>query len=126
MGRPAVNEEEKRIVQVNIRLTVAENERVANSAEASAMTPANRIRQKIFTGKFPQVKVSPVTAAMYRELHKIGVNLNQIAKHMNAGRQPNFIGVITELSRQQTAILQYLIHDSRPGEREGVQGSTEL
>ncbi|WP_121811980.1 plasmid mobilization protein [Mucilaginibacter kameinonensis] len=126
MGRPAANEEDKRIVQVNIRLTISENERVTTCAEASAMTPANWIRQKIFTGKFPQVKVSPVTAAMYRELHKIGVNLNQIARQMNAGKQPNFIGVISELGRQQTSILKHLIHDSRPGKREGIQGSTEL
>lgn len=126
MGRPAINEEDKRVVQVNIRLTVSENERVFNQAEASAMTPANWIRQKIFTGKFPQVKVSPITAAMYRELHKIGVNLNQIAKHMNSGKQPNFIGVIAGLGKQQRDILKHLIHDSRPGKGQGIQGSTEL
>ncbi|MDN3551574.1 plasmid mobilization protein [Mucilaginibacter aquaedulcis] len=116
MGRPMVNKQDKRVVQVNIRLTIPENERVCVNAEASAMTPANWIRQKIFTGKFPQVKVSPLTAAMYRELHKIGVNLNQITKQMNEGKQPNFIGVIAELAKKQGEILKMLIHDSRPGE----------
>jgi type IV pilus biogenesis protein CpaD/CtpE len=126
MGRPLANEEDKRIIQVNIRLTISENERVSTYAEASAMTPANWIRQKIFTGRFPQVKVSPVTAAMYRELHQIGVNLNQITRQMNAGKQPNFVGVIAELAKQQRDILKLLIHDGRSGERQRVQGSTEL
>ena len=116
MGRPLINEEDKRVVQVNIRLTLSENERVSTYAEASAMTTANWIRQKIFTGRFPQVRVSPITAAMYRELHQIGVNLNQITRQMNAGKQPNFIGVIAELAKQQKDILKLLIHDSRSGE----------
>jgi uncharacterized phage-associated protein len=116
MGRPAVNEEDKRIIQINIRLTISENEQILTYAEASAMTPANWIRRKIFTGKFPKVKVSPVTAAMYRELHQIGVNLNQITRQMNAGKQPNFAGVIAELAKQQRDILKLLIHDSRSGE----------
>jgi hypothetical protein len=53
MGRPTLQEEEKRVIQVNIRLTKDENDTVLNYAEASGMTPANWIRQKAFTGRFP-------------------------------------------------------------------------
>jgi hypothetical protein len=37
-------------VQVNIRLTEAENDRVNTYAEAAGITPAKWIRQKVFTG----------------------------------------------------------------------------
>jgi hypothetical protein len=35
MGRPALQEEEKRIIQVNIRLTKEENDTACNYAQAS-------------------------------------------------------------------------------------------
>ena len=82
MGRPSLQEEEKRVIQVNIRLTKDENYTVLNYAEASGMTQANWIRQKAFTGRFPTIKLSPVNASLYRELHKVGVNLNQAVKHV--------------------------------------------
>jgi hypothetical protein len=50
MGRPTLQEENKRIIQLNIRLTKDENDAICNYAEASERTPANWIRQKAFTG----------------------------------------------------------------------------
>lgn len=126
MARPPLKDEDKRLIQVNIRLTQSESERVCGLAEASALTPANWIRQKVFTGRFPEVKVSPMTAAVYRELHRIGVNLNQAVKQMNAGKQINITGILAELAREQRHILKLLIHDSRPGQGQGVPGSPEL
>src|SRR4051812_46704599 len=86
MGRPALEEEQKRVIQVNIRLTVPENKKVEAYAESAGLSPANWIRQKVFTGRFPPVKNSPIEAALYRELHKIGVNLNQAVKQVNSLR----------------------------------------
>jgi len=40
--------------------------------------------RKYLRAKFPQIKVS-LDAAVYRELHKIGVNLNQVFKAMHTG-----------------------------------------
>lgn len=110
MGRPALQEEDKRIIQVNIRLTKEENEIVCNYAQASAMTPANWIRQKAFTGRFPAIKLSPINAALYRELHKIGVNLNQAVKQLNAGKlSPAFLTILTALIKTQKDILNCLM-----------------
>ncbi|PJJ84646.1 plasmid mobilization protein [Mucilaginibacter auburnensis] len=110
MGRPALQEEDKRIIQVNIRLTKEENEMVCNYAQASAMTPANWIRQKAFTGRFPAIKLSPINAALYRELHKIGVNLNQAVKQLNAGKlSPAFVTILTALIKTQKDILNCLM-----------------
>lgn len=110
MGRPALREEDKRIIRVNIRLTKEENDMVCNYAQASAMTPANWIRQKAFTGRFPAIKLSPVNAALYRELHKIGVNLNQAVKQLNAGKlSPAFVTILSALIKTQKDILNCLM-----------------
>ncbi len=110
MGRPALQEDDKRIIQVNIRLTKEENEMVCNYAQASGMTPANWIRQKAFTGRFPAIKVSPVNAELYRELHKIGVNLNQAVKQLNSGKlSPVFLTILGALVKTQKDILNCLL-----------------
>jgi len=87
MGRPQISEEEKRKVQVNIRLTEAEHRKVKLYAQSSGITPAHWIRKKVFTGSFPSVKISPIDAALYQELHKIVVNLNQAVKQVHNARQ---------------------------------------
>jgi hypothetical protein len=110
MGRPAIQEEDKRIIQVNIRLTKEEDDTVCNYAGASGMTPANWIRQKAFTGRFPAIKLSPVNASLYRELHQIGVNLNQAVKQLHAGKlSPAYLSILTALMKTQKDILSCLI-----------------
>ncbi|WP_345954042.1 plasmid mobilization relaxosome protein MobC [Mucilaginibacter sp. PAMB04168] len=110
MARPALQEEQRRQVQVNIRLTLEENLKVITYAEASGLTPANWIRQKVFTGRFPPLKQSPIEAALYRELHRIGVNLNQAVRQVNSHQlaaipEP----VLTELLTIQREIIKRLL-----------------
>ena len=109
MGRPALQDEDKRLIQVNIRLTKEENDKLLAYAEASGLSPANWIRQKAFTGRFPAIKLSPVSAALYRELHKIGVNLNQAVRQVHAGKLPaSYLAMLSELSETQKEILNNL------------------
>ena len=110
MGRPALEDDQRRTVQVNIRLTIAENKKVEAYAQSAGLSPANWIRQKVFTGRFPPVKNSPVEAALYRELHKIGVNLNQAVRQLNSFRtreipQP----ILDELLVMQQEIIKRLL-----------------
>jgi hypothetical protein len=110
MGRPQVREKKKRVVQVNIRLTTDENTKVRIYAEAAGLTPANLIRQKVFSGRFPVMKISPVEASLYRELHKIGVNLNQAVKQVHAGRSIGVpLSLLNELLRMQQVIIKTLL-----------------
>lgn len=110
MGRPALEEEEKRVIQVNIRLTVEENNRLITYAEASGLSSANWIRQKAFTGRFPAIKLSPVSAALYRELHKIGVNLNQAVRQVHINKSPSmYLTILGALMDKQKEILNCLI-----------------
>jgi hypothetical protein len=49
MGRPRVGDQDKRIVQVNIRLTEEEHKKVVQYSQASGLSPANWMRKKVFT-----------------------------------------------------------------------------
>ncbi len=75
-------------MQVNIRLTKGESDKANQYALACGLSPANLIRKKVFTGKFPAVKLSPIDASLYQELKKIGVNLNQATHKINQGDFP--------------------------------------
>ncbi|NOT74946.1 MAG: plasmid mobilization relaxosome protein MobC [Cyclobacteriaceae bacterium] len=115
MARPPVNSSEKRIHQVNIRLTDDENEKASQYSTASGLSPANWIRQKVFTGKFPAVKLSPIDAALYMELKKIGVNLNQVTHRINQGDFPKeYLSHLLALTSLIDKILKLMTDDRQP------------
>lgn len=115
MARPPVNSNEKRIHQVNIRLTDDENEKANQYATASGISPANWIRKKVFTGKFPTIKLSPIDAALYMELKKIGVNLNQVTHRINQGDFPNeYQALLLNLTSMIDKILKVMTDDRQP------------
>ena len=112
MARPRKTDIEKRTIQVNIRLTKDEADKVNNYATASEQNPANWIRQKVFTGKFPLMKASPLEGDIYRELKKIGVNLNQGTHRLNQGDVPkDYLVLQNELLTLLNKIIKLLIHD---------------
>jgi uncharacterized phage-associated protein len=116
MGRPRVEDQDKRVVQVNIRLTEDENKKVIHYASASGLSPANWIRKKVFTGKFPAVKASPLDASIYNELKKIGVNLNQATHKINQGDMPkDYTVFILQLRNLLDKVLKTLIDDRVSG-----------
>ena len=116
MARPRIDDIEKRVVQVNIRLTKSEAEKVDEYAKASGLSPANWIRVKVFTGRFPSIKLSPLDASIYCELKKIGVNVNQAVHKLNAGERPDgiFLKLLFELRALLNRILKLLMHDRQP------------
>ena len=117
MARPVLSEERKRVVQVNTRLTQSEGEKVNMLAESAGLSPANWIRYKIFTGKFPQPKASPLDAAIFRELQRIGINVNQIAHKLNSNELSSELRpVLDELSGLLKHIVKLLVHDRGSGE----------
>src|SRR5579859_210852 len=115
MARPRKHDIEKRIVQVNIRLTKDEADKVDEYSKASGISPANWIRQKVFTGKFPNPKLSPLDASIYTELRKIGVNLNQVTHQLNLGERPVILMKLQiELEALLNKIVKLLLHDRQP------------
>ena len=118
MARPKIQDNEKRTEQVNIRLTVDEMSKVTEYSAASGMIPAKWIRIKIFTGKFPVIKLSPLDASMYQELKKIGVNLNQATHRLNQGDVPKDY-ILRQL--EALALLRKIIN-ALLNDRESNQG----
>ena len=114
MSRPKINEQDKRIVQVNIRLTEEENTKVNEYATASGLSPANWIREKVFTGKIPAAKLSPLDTSVYQELRKIGVNLNQATHKLNQEDFPKDFRVLQfELLMLLNKVLKAILHDGQ-------------
>lgn len=112
MSRPKINEQDKRIVQVNIRLTSDENAKVNEYATASGVSPANWIREKVFTGKMPATKLSALDTSIYQELRRIGVNLNQATHKLNQGDFPSELRMIQlDLMTLLNQILKAIIND---------------
>ena len=114
MSRPKIDEQDKRVIQVNIRLTEKESRSINELANSSGLSPANWIRHKVFTGKFPVGKISAFDASIYQELNKIGVNLNQAVHKLNQGDSPHFlVKPIEECMSLYKHIVILLTHDRK-------------
>ncbi|MEQ1585783.1 MAG: plasmid mobilization relaxosome protein MobC [Cyclobacteriaceae bacterium] len=115
MARPRKDDRAKRLVQVNIRLTTEESLRIEDFAKASGLSPANWIRQKVFTGKFPTIKQSPLDISIYQQLRKIGVNLNQATHQLNRGEFPKDYRMLQlELVTLLNKTIKNLLNDGNP------------
>ena len=116
MARPHINEQEKRVVQVNIRLTIYEHKKVSDYASSSGLSPANWIRKKIFTGKFPAMKESPIETATYHELKKIEVSINQATHKLNQGEMPkDYLLFVLQLRSVLERTLKAILDDRQSG-----------
>ena len=86
----STNNKEKRIT---VRLTKEEYEQIELDAYKAELSLAEYVRTQLRNGKV-NVKVELVTdkdtkKKLAEEYHKIGVNLNQIAHHLNSGGEIN-------------------------------------
>lgn len=87
MARPKKTPEERRDGMLCVRLTAAERAELNESAAQHGTTAADFMRRRSLGIRLPPA--SPAQQAQARlvvELNRQGVNLNQIARHMNAGR----------------------------------------
>lgn len=118
MSRPKVDEQDKRLVQVNIRLTTEESNKVNLYATASGLSPAHWIRHKVFAGKNPPVRMSPLDVSIYQELKRIGVNLNQVTHKLNQGDFPKDLRMTQlELLMLLKRILKAIVDDRQHDQR---------
>jgi hypothetical protein len=118
MARPRKSEDEKRVQPVTIRFTRDEYRRISESAQASVLSPANWMRHKVFTGKFPVPKTSPIEVSLYQELKRIGVNLNQGTHKLNQGEFPaHYNELQLTLLKVLNNIYKVLIDDRQADKR---------
>lgn len=84
-GRPIKHPDEKRCLQVNVRLTIAEYDDIAAEAAKANLSVSDFLRRAALN----QRVVVPKTladAALIKELNAIGNNLNQISRAANRGQ----------------------------------------
>jgi len=112
-------EKEKRI---DIRVTETERETLKARARAAGVTVAEYIRLLArLGGELPQVDVDmKLFQKMYTELRKQGGNINQIAKTLNQGFQPDSdvqrrINAALEKNERATAEIARLLIEARKG-----------
>jgi len=119
MARPKISTSERRTEYFSFRVTKAQRDALLSLAESAGRTPGDMIREKLFSGRFPKPKLARIDQAAYSELKKIGVNINQLAKHANSGKFPYGIREsLIDLKRQEHHLLKLLLtHDSPAKDR---------
>ena len=110
MARPQINPELRRNRKVTVKLNAQERQVLIDIAKASGLSLYLVVRKRLFTGKFPEPKLARVDMDTYRELHKIGVNLNQLTRFANSGMFPYGLNkLLIQLQEQQRLIVKLML-----------------
>ena len=87
MGRPKKSPEQRRDVQTTVLLTMTERAELEARASSVGLTLSEFVRRRTLGIPLPPQSADRQTRdKLATSLLRIGVNLNQITKHMNAGR----------------------------------------
>ena len=86
MARPKIDAERLRTATIGVRVSPAEYDRLKAKASAMGMTPAQWLRAAALERQLPPPPAPALNVETYRELARIGVNLNQVAARINAGQ----------------------------------------
>ena len=87
MARPRKAPEEKREDRLYPRLTTAERVEIERNAAILGVSPSEFMRRRSLSYRLPaSLALQRHVAALAVALLRLGVNLNQIARHINAGR----------------------------------------
>ena len=85
MARPQLGDEERRTRTVGVRVTAVEAEELRERAQAARLSMGAYLRRRALGKRVRIAAERRLGAAELRELNRIGVNLNQMARAMNSG-----------------------------------------
>jgi hypothetical protein len=112
MARPTIDQEEKRSIRFTFRLNQREEEMLIQLMAYTEKSAAEVIRNIVFRERLLKPKIPALDQKTYGELKRIGNNLNQIAKKLNANnRASETEKTIKELKFTLNKILSKLLHD---------------
>jgi len=118
MSRPKLTTDIKLSKRLIFRLSESELLKLTQIAVNSGRPLGAVVRQRLFSGRFPKPKLPRIELAVYTELKKSGVNLNQLTKKVNSGKLPLGLFVeIVKLQKQQQIIIELLLYDSHSENR---------
>lgn len=101
--------EERRSDQLKVRLTAAEKTRLDHTAATLGLTTAEFLRRRGLDYRMPAgAAEQKATANLATALIRLGNNVNQIAKHLNAGRGLPPVEVWNDLAARVNSELDRL------------------
>lgn len=115
-GRPKKAPQFSRTEQLSIRFSPDEYRRMSSKAAAADMTITEYCRSAALNKRMTSSAVATPDFATRQSLQRIGNNLNQIAKRLNA--QPSSSAPVElegALRNLQTIMAQWLAHDTTGG-----------
>lgn len=106
MARPAKHPDDRATSAFRIRLTAVEREQIEAKAAAAGVSLSQLIRSAVLRYRMP---APPIVREAMAELHHIGVNLNQIARHANATGElrADLDTALAEVTRAMGRILDF-------------------
>lgn len=113
MARPKKDPTERRTEQVNLRLSPIEAARLQDKADA-AQTNLTAFVRAAALGKPVTVRQAASDFETRQELRRIGVNLNQIAKALNA-RQEALPASLVSCCEKLDALFDRMLADGPQG-----------
>ena len=113
MARPRLGEEERRGRTVGVRVTEAEAEELQERAQGARLSLGAYLRRRALGQRVRSAVERRLGAAELRELNRIGVNLNQMARALNSGAAPPPAETQEEVERVGELVAKLLA-----GERE--------
>ena len=84
MARPRLDDEERRVRTVGVRVTAAEAAELRERAQAARLSMGAYLRRRALGQRVRMAAELRLGAAELRELNRIGVNLNQMARALNS------------------------------------------
>ena len=111
MARPKKDPTERRTEQVNLRLSPIEAARLQDKADR-AQTNLTAFVRAAALGKSVTVRQAASDFETRQELRRIGVNLNQIAKALNARQQALPASLVACCEKLDALFDRMLEHDS--------------
>ena len=110
MGRPKMSPQDKRDSRTQVMFTMGERAELEARAASVGLSLSEFIRRRTLGVPLPPQSADRVTRdKLAASLLRIGVNLNQITKHMNAGRHapPELPALVATINTQ----LKILTHE---------------
>jgi hypothetical protein len=116
MARPKKAPQDKRDESLNPRLTATERARIEAAARLYGLSASDFMRRRALGHRLPaSLAEKHREAATATALIRLGVNLNQIAKHVNAGRSAPMGGLADLINRINAELDK--IYDPGAGRR---------
>ena len=118
MARPRKDDFAKKTYRLIIRLNADERKSIETVAKSKGLKAYAYGRLRLLDGRVQKTVLAEIDQAVYLELKKIGVNLNQLTRVANSGRLPAGIReLLFRLADQQQIIIKILLRDRNPEDR---------